>query len=64
MAGKSSRVIVRFRMRRSLCVLNVMPGVYFSGSEYKSCETLCRNMTVCGSCLRGKLTCKCRISVV
>ena len=36
-------IIGRFLIGMCLCVLNVMPVVYVSRYEYKSCETLYRN---------------------
>lgn len=41
--GKISVRIVRFRIRKSLGVLNLKPGVYFSRCGYKICETLYRD---------------------
>lgn len=50
--GKSSMRIVRFRMRKFLWVLNVMPGVYFWRCGYKPCETLWCKKTAGNGCIR------------
>ena len=54
--GKISMRIVRFRTRKSLCTVNIMPGVYFSRCGYKPCETLWCKKTARNWCIRRKLT--------
>jgi hypothetical protein len=50
--GKISLRTVRFRIRKFLCVFNVMPGVYFWRCGYKPCETLCSKKTAGNGCIR------------